>query len=97
MGKSNSVADQVVFNVLHKDTDTAQTFYDNSSSLQSRFFSPLTLKNAKTIVFTIALVHHLSYGIASGSEIMPCNKIDKPLVVYRFTGNFMTSITTLPT
>ena len=23
-----------------------------------------------------------------------CNKIDKPLVVYRFTGNVMTSITT---
>ena len=39
----------------------------------------------------------LSYDIASGSEIMPCNKIDKPQVVYRFTGNVMTSITTLRT
>ena len=36
----------------------------------------------------------LSYDVASGSEITPCNKIDKPLVVYRFTGNVMTSITT---
>ena len=35
--------------------------------------------------------------VASGSEIMPCNKIDKPLVVNRFTGNVMTSITTLRT
>ena len=35
--------------------------------------------------------------IASGSEITPCNKICKPLVVYRFTGNVMTSITTLRT
>ena len=26
---------------------------------------------------------------------MPCNKTDKPLVVYNFTGNVMTSITTL--
>ena len=26
--------------------------------------------------------------VASGSEIAPCNKIDKPLVVYRFFGNF---------
>ena len=26
---------------------------------------------------------------------MPCNKIDKPLVVYRFSGNVMTSIITL--
>ena len=34
---------------------------------------------------------------ASGSEITPCNKISKPLVVYRFTGNVMTSITTLRT
>ena len=37
----------------------------------------------------------LSYDVASGSEITPCNKICKPLVVYRFTGNVMTSITTL--
>ena len=37
---------------------------------------------------------HLSYDVASGSEITPCNKIDKPLVVYRFSGNVMTSITT---
>ena len=27
---------------------------------------------------------HLSYDAASGSEIMPCNKIDKTLVVYRY-------------
>ena len=39
----------------------------------------------------------LSYKVASGSEIMSCNKIDKPLVFYRFTGNVMTSITTLRT
>ena len=37
---------------------------------------------------------HLSYDIASGSEIKPCNKIDKPLVVYKFLGNTMTPITT---
>ena len=28
---------------------------------------------------------HLSHDIVSGSHIMPCNKIDKPLVVYRFS------------
>ena len=39
----------------------------------------------------------LSYDVASGVEITPCNKIDKPLVFYRFTGNVMTSITTLRT
>ena len=38
----------------------------------------------------------LSYDmIASGSEITPCNKIDKPLVNYMFLVNIMTSITTL--
>ena len=41
--------------------------------------------------------YNLSYDVASESEITPCNKIDKPLVVYRFTGNVMTSITTLST
>ena len=39
----------------------------------------------------------LSYDIVSGSEITPCNKICKPLVVYRFSGNVMTSITMLRT
>ena len=41
--------------------------------------------------------YHLSYDVVSGSEITPGNKIDKPLVVYRFMGNVMTSITTLRT
>ena len=40
---------------------------------------------------------NLSYDAVSGSEIAPCNKIDKPLVVYRFSGNVMTSITKLRT
>ena len=40
---------------------------------------------------------YLSYDVASGSEITPCNKICKPLVFYRFTGNVITSITTLRT
>ena len=41
-------------------------------------------------------ISFLSYD-ASGSEITPCNKIDKLLVVYRFTGNVMTPMTTLRT
>ena len=39
----------------------------------------------------------LSYDVSSESEITPCNKIDKPLVFYRFSGNVMTSISTLRT
>ena len=40
---------------------------------------------------------YLSYDVTSGTEIIPCNKIDKPLVVYRFSGNVMTSIATMRT
>ena len=39
----------------------------------------------------------LSYDVASGSEITPCNKIDKPLPVYIYSGNALTSITTVRT
>ena len=46
---------------------------------------------AKANVLSKALImllciHNLlsSYDVASGSEIMPCVKIDKPLVVYIF-------------
>ena len=45
-----------------------------------------------TVVYMI-----ISHDVTSGSDIIPCNKIDKALVVYRFSGNVMTSITTLPT
>ena len=31
----------------------------------------------------------LSNDVAFGSEITPCIEIDKPLVVYRFSGNVM--------
>ena len=39
----------------------------------------------------------LSYDVASGSEITSYNKIDKLLVVYRFSGNVMTPMATLCT
>ena len=57
-----------------------------------RFF-PL----AVTLIRKTVEEGNLSYDVASGSEITPCNKIDKPLVVYRFMGNVLTSITTLGT
>ena len=43
----------------------------------------------------VSQLMHLSYDFVSGSDIMPCNKIDKPLWVYRFLGNIMTFITIL--
>ena len=36
----------------------------------------------------------LLHDVAPGSNKTPCNKIDKPLVAYRFSGNVMTSIIT---
>ena len=38
---------------------------------------------------------NIVYHMTAGSEIAPCNKICKPLVVYRFSGNVMTSIKVL--
>ena len=49
------------------------------------------------VILSSKVKNKLSYDVASESEITPCNKINKPLVVYRFTGNVMTSITTLRT
>ena len=51
-----------------------------------------------TSVYTLHITRYYhNNDVASGSEITPCNKIDKPLVVYRFSGNVITSITTLRT
>ena len=62
---------------------------------------PILVNGSQGVLYQIAQVRHtfyirtLSYDVASGSEITPCNKICKPLVVYRFSGNVMTSITSL--
>ena len=37
----------------------------------------------------------LSHNVVSGNEIPPCNKIDKPLVVYRFVRKVKPSMITL--
>ena len=38
----------------------------------------------KDSMFTLLDDSYLSHDIASGSKIMPCNKMDKPLAFYRF-------------
>ena len=40
-------------------------------------------------------IQDLSHDVASESDMTPCNKFDRSLVDYRFTGNIMTSIITL--
>ena len=71
------------------------SFYINIISLFF-FVSLIVVCVGSTFSFKILLCI-LSYDVESGSEIMPWNRIDKPLVVYRSTGNLMTSITTLRT
>ena len=66
---------------LHKDISYHSSFLENLSDYE-------THTGIKML---------LSYDVASGSEITLCNEICKALVVYRFTGNVMTSITTLCT
>ena len=46
-------------------------------------------------VNVILIKYSLPYDVGSMSEIMLFNKIDKPLVLYIFSGNVMTYITTL--
>ena len=55
------------------------------------YFSFQDMENGYVVTF------YLSYDVASGSEITSCNKIDKPLVVYKFSGNVTTSIKMLRT
>ena len=55
----------------------------------------LNVRSSATVLVRNTLNYH--YDVASGSEIAPCNKIDKPLMVYRFKGNIMRSIITLRT
>ena len=75
-------------------------WYYHKSPISTLLFHSLPADIIISIQFQLCyfiLYLLLSYDVASGSEITPCNKICKPLVVYRFTGNVITSITTLRT
>ena len=70
----------------------------NQFHIQQRYPANV-VNNYKIILWEEVNDHRLfpfyHNNVASGDEITPCNKIDKPLVVYRFSGNVMTSITML--
>ena len=63
------------------------TFYNSSmpSIMSKNMFESKMFKRSVAYLF-------LLHDVASGHDITPCNKIDKPLVVYRFSGNDMASI-----
>ena len=56
-----------------------------------RMFYELMNKNEKYHPTPLSLSH----DFGSGSDITLCNNIDKPLVVYRYSGNVMMSVITL--
>ena len=70
------VAAQIYFNRyrgkkrLEKSLETAK---NDMTSLQEKL---LNLQTGECV--------HLSHDVASGSDIMPCIKINKPLMIYRF-------------
>ena len=70
----------------------------NLTFLADKFLCLPQLKSITVLLYDfnceLGLYH---YDVASGIEITTCNKICKPLVVYLFSGNVMTSITTLRT
>ena len=58
-------------------------------------FQAFVLSIFELMIKTSFTVLTLSYDVVSGSDIMPCIKIYKPLVVCRFSVNVITSIITL--
>ena len=72
---------------MHDDTKDTTKVHDVVEKSVIQFW--------ESEIFIIKTI--LSYDVTSGSEITPCNKIDKPLVVNRFSGNVMMSITMLCT
>ena len=56
-----------------------QLKFKKKSDIETHFFPHISVLCMRK--------YGLSYDVASGSEIKPCIKIDKPLVVYRFSGN----------
>ena len=64
---------------------------------KDNIFKKLLGQLALSVSFAETWKMALSYEVASGSEITPCNKIDGPLVAYIYLGNVMTFKTTIRT
>ena len=69
---------------------------EKSFSIRSLIWRPaLTVWEVSNKVVGIFFI--LSHDVVLALIILSCNKIDKPLVVYRFSGNAMIAITMLCT
>ena len=60
-----------------------------SISYESVLFALIKIYTEKEIQNIFGNYNLLSYDVTSESEIMPCIKMDKPLVVYNFSGKVM--------
>ena len=104
--------DQFPYVCCYSKTSAKICFQDQTSQVKSiaecskrsfqKYFLPslsyhLSLRTLFCLFLSGRFTQVLSYDVASGSEIRQCTKICKPLVVYPFTGNVITSITRLRT
>ena len=85
------------FHLLGIKITGASNVDQGHSAYLKNMTSTITMQGVTLALINAAEKITLSYDITSGSEIRPCNKIDKPLVVYRSSENVMTSITMLRT
>ena len=58
---------------------------NNTSHYWALCFNGLLNPSNKMLSVVISVFQQCINDVASGSEITPCNKIDKPLVDYRFS------------
>ena len=87
---------KIVFLICDFKTRHGPTTPAHSGQLSKSCYNIL-IATTISLLFQFLTKHFLSLDVASGSKVTSYNKIDKPLVVYRFSGNFMTSITTMRT
>ena len=71
--------------MVNLNSRTQQKLMEGQSSENVPVVSGLPQGSVRALSCFLFPFNLLSYGVASGSEIMPCNKIDKTLVVDIFT------------
>ena len=78
----------------HRIETNSKLIYEDGNFWSTLFYYQNN-RQRYTVIPITTVRGPLSCDFASGSKITSCNKIDKPQVVYRFSGNAMTPLTTL--
>ena len=101
MPKPFSCLEEIKYNIINHCLELAPSF--PQMYIINIFWLNIAKIHSKILIkirhfsMSCCFIFNLSYDVASESKITPYNKINKLWVVYRFTGNVMTSITTLLT